>query len=52
MNAWGNLKSYFNRYLAGGLNMFLVKKEFLKENMALRAQFQMLILVCFSQTTN
>ena len=32
--------------------VFLLKKYFSKKNMALRAQFQMLILVSFSQTTN
>ena len=33
------------------LTMFLVKNVFVKQNMALRAQFQVSILACFSQTT-
>ena len=36
----------------GGLTMFLAKKDFVKQNMALKAQFQMLALAYFSQTTN
>lgn len=32
--------------------MSLVKKHFVKQSMALRAPFKMLILTCFSQATN
>ena len=44
----GDLKSSCHRYLSeGGLLCFLFKKD-----LALRAQFQILTLACFSQTTN
>ena len=36
----------------GGVTMFLVKQDLVKENMLFRAHFQMLILACFSQATN
>ena len=52
MCAWGDLKKSCHRYLAGGLTMFLVKKYFEEQNMALKAQFQMLLLACFSQASN
>ena len=53
MTAWGDLKSSCHGYLSGELTMFLVKKRLKnKIAMALRALLQMLILACFSQTTN
>ena len=32
--------------------MFLVKNDLVKENMALKAEFQMLTLACLNQTTS
>ena len=47
----GDLKSSWYGYLPGRLPCFLSKKIF-KENIALRAQCQMLILFCLRQKTN
>ena len=54
MSAWENLKEFFPQMFVwrGELTVFLVKKDFVKKNMVFRAQFQMLILACLSQTTN
>ena len=41
----GYWKSSYRRYLPGGLLCSLLKKDFVKWNMAFRAEFQMLILV-------
>ena len=48
------LKEFFPQMFVwrGELAVFLVKKDFVKKNMVFRAQFQMLILACLSQTTN
>ena len=51
MSACGDLKSSCHEYLPGGLLCFLLKK-LLKIKYGLRAQFQILILAWFSQTTN
>ena len=44
MNALRDLKGSCHRYLPGWFSIFLIKKDSVKQNMALRAQFQMLIL--------
>ena len=50
MSAWGDLKSSLPSIFTWGLTMFLVKKILLKIKYGFfRAQFQMLILACFSQ---
>ena len=46
MSAWRDLESSCHRYFPRGLVMFLVKKRLLKQNMALRAQFSLLMLDC------
>ena len=47
---WG-LKNLLPQIFAwGGITTFLVKKDFVKENITLRAQLQM--LACYSQTAN
>ena len=43
-NALKELKGSCQRYFPRWLTIFVVKKDFVKQNMALRAQFQMLIL--------
>ena len=48
INALGDLKSSCHTSLA----LSLVKKDFVKQIVVLKAQFQMLVLVCFSQATN
>ena len=52
MSGLGDLKYSCHRYLSGGAYCFFVKKDFVKQNVALRVQFQMLILACLSQETN
>ena len=40
MSVWGvGIKEFLPQIFAWGLAMFLAKKVFVKENMALRAQF-------------
>ena len=49
------LKSFFQRYLLEGGRIgdyYFLSNETVKENMALRTTFQMLLLACFDQTTN
>ena len=48
INVLGDLKNSCHRPLA----LFLVKKDIVKQIVALKAQFQMFILACFSFTTN
>ena len=43
-NALKELKGSCQRYFPRWLTIFVVKKDFVKQNMALRAQFQMFIL--------
>ena len=47
--ASGVLKSPCHRYLLLGRTMFLVKKDFVKWNLALKAQLQMSGLVCLAK---
>ena len=47
ISAWEVLTSLCHRYLPGRLTMFLVKKDFVKWNMALRAQFSCVNLDLF-----
>ena len=44
-SALGNIRNSFHRYLTGGA-------YYVDVDVAFRAQFQILILACFSQTTN
>ena len=48
INVLGDLKNSCHRPLA----LFLVKKDIVKQIVALKAQFKMFILACFSFTTN
>ena len=52
-NGQGDLKSSCHIFSPGVfLICLLSKKDFVKQNIALRAQFRMLILACFTQITN
>ena len=52
MSACRDLQSFCHGYFPWGGTYYISCQKKLSKNMALRAQFQMLILACFSQTTN